>query len=90
MGYYDFALTTKGKAIVRLHDALLINADTNYTAGTPALSGKISLQAGIHPLRINVLAAADSAAVSLEWQVPGGEMKPIPNAQFCVKNGSVK
>ena len=72
-GVYDFALTTKGKAIVRLHDALLINADTNYTAGTPALSGKIPLQAGIHPLRINVLAAADAAAVSLEWQVPGGK-----------------
>ena len=88
-GVYGFALTTKGKAIVRLHDALLINADTNYTAGTPALSGKIPLQAGIHPLRINVLAAADSAVVSLEWQVPDGEMKPIPNAQFCVKKGSV-
>jgi arylsulfatase A-like enzyme len=89
-GVYHFALTTNGKAIVRLHDALLINADTKYTAGTPALSGKIPLQAGIHPLRINVLVPENAATVSLEWQVPGGEMKPIPNAQFCVENSAVK
>ena len=35
-------------------------------------SGEIALQAGLHPLRINYLAATDAAAVSLEWQVPGG------------------
>jgi hexosaminidase len=89
-GVYQFALTMDGKAVVRLHDALLIDAASQYTAGSRALSGEIALQASLHPLRINCLAATDAAAVSLEWQVPGDEMKPIPNAQFCVKEGAKK
>jgi hypothetical protein len=87
-GVYHFALTTNGKAVVRLHRALLIDADSQYTAGSKALSGKIVLQAGLHPLRINCLAPDNAPALSLEWQVPGGKMKPIPNAQFCVKKGT--
>jgi hypothetical protein len=83
-GVYQFALTTGGKAVVRLHDALLINADTNYTADTKALSGTIALQAGVHPLRINYLAGTHSAPLTLEWQVPGGEMTTIPSDQFCI------
>ena len=87
-GVYRFDLTANGKAVVRLHDALLIDADSQYTAGSKALSGKIALQAGLHPLRINFLAPPYAAVVSLEWQVPGGQMKTIPNAQFCVKKGT--
>jgi len=89
-GVYHFALTTNGKAVVRLHDALLIDADSHDKAGSKALSGKIALQAGLHPLRINYLAGKHAAALSLQWQVPDGEMKPIPNAQFCVKKGAQK
>ena len=81
-GVYDFALTTQGKAIVRLHDALLINADTNYTPGTPTLSGKISLQAGIHPITIYYLPNALDASLSLQWQVPGGKMEEISPQHF--------
>ncbi len=81
-GVYHFALTTDGKAVVRLHDALLIDADSQYTAGSRVESGEIALEAGLHPLRINYLAATDAAALSLEWQVPGEEMNPMPNAQF--------
>jgi arylsulfatase A-like enzyme len=84
-GVYHFVLTTNGKAVVRLHDALLIDADSQYAAGARALSGKIALEAGLHPLRINCLAAADAAAISLGWQAPGKKMEPIPMAQFCVK-----
>ena len=87
-GVYRFDLTANGKAVVRLHDALLIDADSQYTAGSKALSGKIALQAGLHPLRINFLAPPYAAVVSLEWQVPGGQMKTIPNAQFRVKKGT--
>ena len=89
-GVYHFSLTTDGKAVVRLHDALLIDKDSQYTASSRALSGEIALQAGLHPLRINYLAGTDAAAVTLEWQVPGEEMKLIPNAQFCVKEGIKK
>ena len=87
-GVYHFALTTNGKAVVRLHDALLIDADSQYTAGSKALSGKIALRAGLHPLRINCLAPDNAPALSLEWQAQGEKMKPIPNAQFRVKKGT--
>jgi arylsulfatase A-like enzyme len=89
-GVYHFALTTDGQAIVRLHDALLIDADSQYTAGSNALSGAIALQAGLHPLRINYLAAANIGALSIKWQVPGGKMKPVPNAQFFEDGGLIK
>jgi len=89
-GVYDFALTTKGKAIIRLHDALLINADTNYAAGTQALSGAIPLQAGNHPITINYLPNALDSSLSLQWKVPRGEMKPIPNAQFFADEASIQ
>lgn len=84
-GVYDFALTTKGKAIVRLHDALLINADTNYAAGTPALSGKIPLKAGIHPITINYLPDALDSSLSLQWQIPGGKMEDISPQHFSCR-----
>lgn len=83
-GVYHFALTADGKAVVRLHDALLIDADSQYTAGSRALSGEIALQAGLHPLRINYLAGTDAPPLSLEWQVPGGEMVAIPSDHFYV------
>ena len=86
-GVYYFALTTSGSAVVRLHNALLIDADSHDKAGSEALSGEIALQAGLHPLRINYLSATDVTGLSLKWQVPGEEMKPIPDAQFCVKEG---
>ena len=92
-GVYHFALTTEGKAVVRLHDALLIDADSQYTAGTRALSGEIALEAGLHPIRINYLAATDvpvTPAMSLEWQVPGEKLKPIPTAQFCITEETLK
>jgi hypothetical protein len=84
-GVYHFALTTNGKAVARLHDALLIDADSQYKAGAKALSGKIALRAGLHPLRINCLVPGDSPGLSLEWQVPGEEMKTMPNTQFFIQ-----
>ena len=86
-GEYEFALTTKGKAIVRLHDALLINADTNYIAGSPALSGKIPLQAGIHPITIRYLPSALEESLSLQWQLPGGKMEDISPQYFLCNKG---
>ena len=88
-GVYHFALTTSGKAVMRLHDALLIDADSQYTAGSEAPSGEIALQAGLHPIRINYLAAKDAAKLSLEWQVPGAKMKHIPAVQYRVARNRV-
>ena len=86
-GVYHFALTTNGKAIVRMHDALLINADTNYTAGSPALSGKIPLQAGSHPITIHYLPNALEASLSLQWQLSGGKMEDISPKHYSCNKG---
>ncbi len=86
-GVYAFALTTKGKAIVRLHDTLLINADTNYAAGTQALSGKILLQAGLHPITVSYLPNPLDSSLSLQWQIPGGKMKDISLQHFSCNKG---
>ncbi|MFT6178739.1 MAG: hypothetical protein ACJAQT_003209 [Akkermansiaceae bacterium] len=83
-------MTTDGKAVVRLHDALLIDADSHDTAGARDLSGEIALEAGLHPIRMSYLAAPDTAAILLEWQVPGGKMEAIPRTQFRVKRASEK
>ncbi len=85
-GVYHFTLTTNGKAVARLHDALLVDADSQYKANEKAFSGAIALQAGLHPLRINYLAGTGAAKLSLEWQLPSGKIKPVPKAQFSVEN----
>ena len=74
----------------RPHDALLIDADSHCQSGTKSPSGQIALQAGLHPLQINYLAATDASLLSLLWQVPGEEMKPVPNSQFAVKSDAKK
>jgi hypothetical protein len=88
-GVYRFALTTNGKAIARLHHALLINADTNYAAGTSALSGKIPLQAGIHPISIHYLPNDLNVNLSLQWQLPGGKMEDISPQHFSCHKGEL-
>ena len=88
-GVYHFALTTNGKAIVRLHHALLINADTNYAAGTSALSGKIPLQEGIHPISIHYLPNDLNVNLSLQWQLPGGKMEDISPKHFSCHKGEL-
>ena len=89
-GVYHFSLTANGKAVVRLHNALLIDADSQYTAGSSAHSGAIALEAGLHPLRISYLASPKTPQLSLEWQGPGGNMRAIPKAQFYIKKGTIK
>jgi arylsulfatase A-like enzyme len=89
-GVYHFTLTANGKAVVRLHDALLIDADSQYTPGSNAQSGAIALEAGLHPLRINYLASQNAPALSLEWQGPGGNMRAISNTQFYFTQGALQ
>jgi hypothetical protein len=50
----------------------------------------IALQAGNHPITINYLPNALDSSLSLQWKVPRGKMKPIPNAQFFADGGSIK
>ena len=50
-GEYTFYLRTDTGALLRIHDATLIDADFGYSAGQE-VSGSIRLQAGLHPFRL--------------------------------------
>ncbi|MCC5842045.1 MAG: sulfatase-like hydrolase/transferase [Opitutales bacterium] len=81
-GTYTFFATTHGRAVVRLHDALLIDADAGYTPGAEKSSGPIPLRAGTHPIRIRLIHGAAGADFDLKWQGPSLAKSPVPSSAF--------
>ncbi|WP_242921239.1 sulfatase-like hydrolase/transferase [Pontibacter liquoris] len=70
-GEYEFALTTAGKAFVRLHEAALLDADYGYAPGTERTQ-RAMLQAGLHPIRIAYLSSKGTEpALRLQWKKAG-------------------
>ena len=64
-GEYTFHLTANSGALLRLHEATVIDADFGHTDGSEA-SGAIRLQAGRHPFRLyHQLGSAP--ALKLQW-----------------------
>ncbi len=81
-GEYTFHLTTNTGAALRLHEALLIDADYGYIAGTER-STTIRLQAGLHPFRLAYIRAeTNSPVLQLEWSGPGLARQPVPDEAF--------
>lgn len=81
-GEYDFSLKANGKAVVRLHQAVLIDADINYTSGAAAKSGSIYLKKGAHPLRVSYLTGEGNPMLELKWKTPDAAMQPIPTTNL--------
>jgi arylsulfatase A-like enzyme len=75
-GSYRFSLPNGCKAILKLHEATVLDTDR----GTGSVS--VRLAAGRHPLTLSVLMKEQSPAPLLMWSVDGGEAKPIPDEQF--------
>lgn len=71
-GNYEFHLVTKAKAVVKVHDANLIDADFGYQGD--GRSASIRLSAGLHPLTIWATTQGESAEFSLEWTLDGNQM----------------
>ncbi|CAN5201742.1 arylsulfatase [soil metagenome] len=76
-GEYNFSLTTDRGAVLRIHDATVIDADKGYEPGSVA-SSKIILEKGYHPVRL-VYARGEEGNPSLqvEWSGPGFSSKII-------------
>jgi arylsulfatase A-like enzyme len=82
-----------GRAVLRIHEATVIDADFGHTAGTTR-DGVVRLAAGLHPFRLTVRlddpaaatttprADADTAAPWLAWAGPGLSAGPIPVDAF--------
>jgi arylsulfatase A-like enzyme len=81
-GDYTFSLRANTGALLRLHEATVVDADFGYPVGTER-SGTIKLQAGLHPIRVYYLHVAGGApTLELTWSGPGLARQPIPADAF--------
>ncbi len=81
-GDYTFYLSTDTGALLRLHDATVIDADFGYISGTE-VSGQIKLQAGMHPFRLYYArGSAGIPALNLSWSGPAFAKEPMPDSAF--------
>ncbi|MDQ3815778.1 MAG: PA14 domain-containing protein, partial [Armatimonadota bacterium] len=66
-GAYTFYLTTDSGALLRLHEATVIDADRGYQSGSEVL-GTMRLQAGQHPFRLSYARRqAGTPPLNLQW-----------------------
>jgi hypothetical protein len=80
-GAYTFSLSANGKALLRLHDATVIDEDFGYTGGER--TGKILLKAGLHPFRLYYLPGAGGPpSLSLSWSHDGAPPAPLAAGDF--------
>jgi len=72
-GSYEFSFATNGKAIVRLHETLAIDADFGYQSND-IVTYRVSLEKGLHPLKIYLLKnGGKNNQVDLKWRAVEGE-----------------
>jgi hypothetical protein len=81
-GDYTFFLSADTGALLRLHEATVIDADYGYVGGTE-VSGTIKLKAGLHPFRLYYARrAAGTPALSFSWSGPGFAKQLVPAGAF--------
>jgi len=82
-GDYIFALATDTGALLRLHQATIIDADYAYKPNATR-TASIHLKAGLHPITLTYHTDGKRPpALSLKWQLPGtAALQPIPAAAF--------
>lgn len=81
-GDYTFHLSVDGGALLRIHDAIVADADFGYTPGAE-ISGATRLRAGWHPFRLAyVHRSAGTPSLSLDWGGPGFPRQAIPASAF--------
>ena len=77
-GEYTITLSTDTGAVMRLHDATVIDADFGYTSGTTR-NATIRLKAGLHPVRLAYRTKPGAqATLDVRWSGPGFSLQPIP------------
>lgn len=81
-GDYTFYLSADTGALLRIHDATVLDADFGYVAGTE-LSGTNKMKAGLHPFRLYYARqATGNPVLSLSWSGPGITKQAIPASAF--------
>ncbi len=67
-GSYTFIFKNNGKAIMRLHKALVVDADKNYTSGEE-ITTQLMLEEGLHPIHL-IYSGSGSPDIELQWIGP--------------------
>lgn len=82
-GDYTLYLAADTGAVLRLHQATLIDADFRYAGGTEK-ADTVRLQAGPHPFQLSSIhAEIGMAKLTLEWRGPASARQPITNTAFA-------
>lgn len=75
-GEYLLYLDSSARAIVRLHEALLIDADYGYEGGE--IASRIALKSGWHPITVHLLkSAGEEPKLDIEWSGPSFARKAL-------------
>jgi arylsulfatase A-like enzyme len=78
-GEYTFTMTADTGALLRIHDAAVVDFDRGVASGIQ--SGTILLQKGTHPFRLYYRHKGPAApSLTLQWNRPGGALEDIPVA----------
>jgi arylsulfatase A-like enzyme len=81
-GEYTLSLKVDTTALLRIHEATVIDSDFAHVGGTED-SGTIRLKAGKHPFRLYYRrGTAGTPALSLQWSGPGFAKQTIPDSAF--------
>jgi arylsulfatase A-like enzyme len=85
-GEYTFFVTANSGALLRIHNATVVDADFEYFPNSTKI-GKIKLKTGLHPFRLYFLhQQRGNASLKLEWSGPGIMKEQVPvSAFFCAK-----
>jgi hypothetical protein len=79
-GDYTFFLTSDAGAVLRIHDATVIDDDFNHSSGE--VSGGIRLRAGLHPFRLTYRHGTGTNLLTLKYFGPGIAKQVIPLSAF--------
>lgn len=82
-GVYDFFLSVKDGGVLYMHDQLVVDNDGFKYGSTK--SGKIALEAGLHPFAINYFMGRGWSELGLKYKVNGGEIHNVSANQFYTK-----
>jgi arylsulfatase A-like enzyme len=81
-GEYAFYLRADAKALLRIHEATVIDADYQYAARTERVAS-IKLKAGLHPFGLYYERPVKvKPALDLDWSGPGIQRQRIPDSIF--------
>lgn len=81
-GVYTFYFNADTGGLLRIHDALVIDADYGYRGGTE-MKGSIRLKAGMHPVKLwYMMQQQRKPALTLRWEGPGIALQEVSGGAF--------